>query len=86
MKTNLIFKKQVTVDGALKTITRIVPVEVPFINSGEGWILSGHTDEIEVVEDLLSRIPDFGELPTQSLHQPFRLIHQSHPVALLFSL
>lgn len=50
MKTNLIFKKQITIDGALKTLTRIVPVEVPFIESGEGWMLSGHCDELEVVE------------------------------------
>lgn len=50
MKTNLIFKKQITVEGSSKVVTRIVPVEVPFIDSGEGWILSGHCDELEVVE------------------------------------
>ena len=26
-----------------------MPVDIPFINSGEGWILSGHADSIEVV-------------------------------------
>lgn len=51
MKTNLIFKRQVTVDGVTKTITRIVPVDVPSIESGEGWMLSGHTDTIEVFDD-----------------------------------
>ena len=50
MKTNLIFKKQTTIDGVSKVVTRIVPVEVPFIDSGDGWILSGHCDELEIVE------------------------------------
>ena len=50
MKTNLIFKRQVTIDGIVKTATRIVPVEIPFISSGDGWVLSGHTDSVEVVD------------------------------------
>lgn len=50
MKTNLIFKRQVTIDGITKVITRIVPVNIPNINSGEGWTLSGHTDSLEVCE------------------------------------
>lgn len=50
MKTNLIFKRQVIIDGITKTMTRIIPVEVPFIDSGEGWVLSGHTDSVEVVD------------------------------------
>ena len=50
MKTNLIFKRQITIDGISRVITRIVPVEVPFISSGEGWVLSGHTDSVEVVD------------------------------------
>ena len=36
MKTNLIFKRQVVVDGVTKVVTRIVPVDVPMIESGEG--------------------------------------------------
>ena len=50
MKTNLIFKRQVTVEGETKVVTRIVPVNIPDINSGEGWTLSGHTDSLEVCE------------------------------------
>lgn len=51
MKTNLIFKKQIVVDGTTQVITRIIPVEVPNIESGQGWILSGHSDVIEVFND-----------------------------------
>ena len=50
MKTNLIFKRQETVDGVTRVVTRIVAVDIPFINSGEGWTLSGHTDIIELME------------------------------------
>lgn len=56
MTTNLIFKRQIVLDGISKTITRIVPVEVPHINSGEGWVLSGHTDSVEVVDDCVINI------------------------------
>lgn len=52
MKTNLIFKRQTTSEGVVKTVTRIVSVDVPYINSGEGWILSGHTDALETCEDV----------------------------------
>ena len=52
MKTNLIFKRQQTVDGITKVVTRIVPVEVPYIEENEGWILSGHADVIERYDDL----------------------------------
>lgn len=52
MKTNLIFKRQVTLNGVIKTVTRIVPVEVPQIESGEGWLLSGHTDCIETTDEV----------------------------------
>lgn len=54
MKTNLIFKRQETIDGETKVVTKIIPVEVPFINSGEGWILSGHADIIEVMSNTSS--------------------------------
>lgn len=53
MKTNLIFKRQVTIDNVVKTVTRIVSVEVPDINSGEGWVLSGHCDLVEVSDQNL---------------------------------
>lgn len=51
MKTNLIFKRQETREGISQVVTKIVPVDIPFINSGEGWMLSGHTDIIEVSTD-----------------------------------
>lgn len=51
MKTNLIFKRQETIEGVTKVVTKIIPVEVPHINAGEGWILSGHADVIEIVQD-----------------------------------
>lgn len=51
MKTHLIFKRQETIDGVVKVVTKIIPVEVPYINSGEGWILSGHADVVDVVTD-----------------------------------
>lgn len=50
MKTNLIFKRQITIDGVTKVVTRIIPVDIPNINSGEGWTLSGHTDALEICE------------------------------------
>ena len=49
MKTNLIFKRQETIEGVTKVVTKVIPVEVPFINSGEGWVLSGHTDIVEIM-------------------------------------
>lgn len=49
MKTNLIFKRQVTSNGITQVVTKVVPVDIPFINSGEGWTLSGHTDVIEIM-------------------------------------
>jgi hypothetical protein len=49
MITYLIFKRQELVDGSNKVVTKVVPVDVPDIKSGEGWILSGHTDIINVV-------------------------------------
>lgn len=52
MITNLIFKRQVTVMGVTKVVTRILPVDIPQINTEEGWMLSGHTDRIETTEDM----------------------------------
>lgn len=49
MKTNLIFKRQETIEGETRVVTKVIPVDIPFINSGEGWILSGHTDIIEIM-------------------------------------
>lgn len=48
MITNLIFKRQENIDGVTRVVTRIVPVDVPSVEAGEGWILSGHADVIEV--------------------------------------
>ena len=48
MITNLIFRRSKNMDGATVTETKVIPVSIPFINSGEGWMLLGHTDEIEV--------------------------------------
>ena len=50
MKTNLIFKRQLTIDGITRVVTRIVPVDIPQIDPGEGWTLSGHTDVVETVD------------------------------------
>lgn len=50
MITNLIFKRPVTVEGKTKVVTRIVRVNIPDIDSGEGWTLSGHADSIEICE------------------------------------
>ena len=52
MKTNLIFKRQVTFNGVTKVVTRILPVDIPELDSGEGWSLSGHTDCIETTADM----------------------------------
>ena len=46
MKTNLIFKRSIVEDGITKVQTKILPVDISGIESGEGWILSGHADEI----------------------------------------
>lgn len=50
MTTNLIFKRQVNIDGTTKVVTRVVSVNIPNINAGEGWTLSGHTDSLEICE------------------------------------
>ena len=60
MKTNLIFKRQETIDGVTQVVTKIVPVNIPFINSGEGWMLSGHTDIVEVINEL--SVSDCGQV------------------------
>ena len=57
MTTNLIFKRQITVDGVVKTVTRIVPVSIPTIKSGDGWVLSGHADDVEVCEGVYVHYP-----------------------------
>ena len=49
MKTNLIFKRTVNTDGTTRVETKIVPVEIPHIHTGEGWYIIGHTDSIEVI-------------------------------------
>ena len=67
MKTNLIFKRQVTSDGILKTVTRIVPVDVPHINTGEGWVLSGHTDMLETCENVYVHCLDQEVLPVSAV-------------------
>ena len=46
MTTNLIFKRSISENGVTKVQTKIVPVDIKGIESGEGWILSGHADEI----------------------------------------
>ena len=51
MKTNLIFKRNETINGVTQVVTKIVPVEIPHINRGEGWMLSGHADIIEIIQD-----------------------------------
>ena len=51
MKTNLIFKRTVNTDGTTRVETKIVPVEIPYIHTGEGWYITGHIDSIEVVPD-----------------------------------
>ena len=61
MKTNLIFKRQETNNGIVRTVTKIVPVEIPYINSGEGWILSGHADLVEIVTDPTQSYNDNNE-------------------------
>lgn len=60
MKTNLIFKRQRNVGNKVETVTRIVSVDIPNIVAGEGWILSGHTDYVEVTPEVsLSTLSDF---------------------------
>lgn len=51
MKTYLLFKRQETTEGVTKVVTKVVPVDIPQIASGEGWILSGHTDIIDILPD-----------------------------------
>lgn len=64
MKTNLIFRRQVITDGVTKTVTRIVPVDIPMINSGDGWVLAGHADAIETCEDVyVHRLAPSTEMP-----------------------
>ena len=58
MKTNLIFKRQITIDNVTQVVTKIVPVNIPRINSGEGWILSGHTDLVEFAEEAPVNTPE----------------------------
>lgn len=50
METNLIFRRSVSVDGETRVETKIVPVSIPAITAGEGWMLLAHADYVEVVE------------------------------------
>lgn len=70
MKTNLIFKRQEVVDGTTKVITKIIPVEVPFINSGEGWILSGHTDTVEIMSDASATVTSATTTSVSTKNKP----------------
>lgn len=64
MKTNLIFRRQVITDGVTKTVTRIIPVDIPMIDSGDGWVLAGHADTIETCEDVyVHRLAPPAEIP-----------------------
>lgn len=49
MKTNLIFKRSVTDTTGTRVETKIIPVTIPNIEAGSGWVLSGHTDTVEIV-------------------------------------
>lgn len=61
MKTNLIFKRQRNTGDKLETVTRIVSVDIPHIVAGEGWILAGHTDCVEVTPEVsISTLVDFA--------------------------
>ena len=52
METNLIFRRAVTLDGVTKAVTRMVHVNIPEIDSGEGWTLAGHADVIEICSNV----------------------------------
>lgn len=65
MQTNLIFKKQTTVNGETFVVTRIVPIEITGIDRGEGWILSGHTDCIEAPENTVRVYSDTQQVSEQ---------------------
>lgn len=71
MKTNLIFKRQETIEGVTKVVTKIIPVEVPFINSGEGWVLSGHSDIIEIMKtEEFKSAPITAHVSSESTEKP----------------
>ncbi len=48
MLTNLVFKRVVNVNGINKTEMKVVKVDIPQIERGEGWTLSGHADSVDI--------------------------------------
>lgn len=69
MKTHLIFKRTENIEGVSQVVTKIIPVEVPYINRGEGWILSGHADVVDIVKtsDSLQETFDVSSLNNYSI-------------------
>lgn len=47
MKTNLIFKRSIELNGVSKVEMKIVAVEIPNIEENSGWVLSGHADIVD---------------------------------------
>ena len=81
MKTNLIFKKTQTVEGEPVVVTRIVPVEITGIDRGEGWILSGHTDCIEVLDNTVKVFPMSNAVEQQTILPSVESIEPSKNVS-----
>lgn len=75
MKTNLIFKRNVIDGNITKVELKIVPVEIPGIESNSGWILSGHADiisqELDTDTDTVSKpsVEKHVQLPIGSKFQ-----------------
>ena len=82
MTTNLIFKKSVVVNNIATVVTRIVPVDIPTIEAGSGWILSGHADIVEVPSSDVVTVMNSGveSLKELSIEPPVVETEKEQPV------
>lgn len=50
MKTNLVFKRTVNIEGSSRTEMKIIEVNIPELRSNEGWVLVSSADKVEQVK------------------------------------
>lgn len=60
MRTNLVFKRTVNIEGSSRTEMKIIEVDIPDLKSSEGWTLVSNADKVSTIN--LPRIADDTEV------------------------
>ena len=47
MRTNLVFKRTVNIEGSSRTEMKIIEVNIPELKGSEGWTLVSSADKVE---------------------------------------